>query len=742
MSENLSAVPSAQQPKVVMLLLEELFTPTWNPRKFVDPIEQANLVTFIKNGGKTRRIEVLQADKGWWIISGQRRVLAFRELKKTYIEAEIMEITLAEAKIQAETSNEGVKPYWLDSYENWVILKDENRWNIRELADELGKDKSVVNRAMRIMSLLNPSSRATIREDLEAQKALFFDRLVSSGDKNVENKGKLWKLTDGTVRQLIPLLTGRPVEEAQSLAQEALKTILKDQLNAPQVKKLVTPHLILPAQPEASLSVKTSGDGSAQGTKAPASKATHTHQTGVPAEAEASGHTAATHTTTAPKADEGKPESEGMGAAETFFWEWMAGISFISQIKSKLKKGEPLSGGEKVLVGSWRLAKGFGWLAKHFFKGLHTIIKTGWKLLKDADKFMEDFLGKQRMQIVHLILIAVLALFIWNHYQRIVFHPLRTITEWIMPKKTEAAVSIQPTPVIVTQTAAPVANAKPLVKRKPVSQPIVAAQREDINSINSELAGLPNNIFLKPFAYTPGAMNDDMSGSRMADLQDGEKYTVLLGGDKQTVAATNPSFSKWALTLQSSLGGLGLLGSTTRLEIYWESVKEFHVSEIDVTSAAGTSKNKMIYQLSILSSDLKKPLTIQCLSAENMERLITALEFRLKASRGTVVPIVAMPYLYQGLRLNNDGQVTTLWADSPMDKAGLKLGEYVWSLQTNTPNQQRKADLEAQLQSLAPGQYPIYEVTASSWKRGVTDMKTYQLDTFNPLRHKAILITP
>jgi S1-C subfamily serine protease len=39
-----------------------------------------------------------------------------------------------------------------------------------------------------------------------------------------------------------------------------------------------------------------------------------------------------------------------------------------------------------------------------------------------------------------------------------------------------------------------------------------------------------------------------------------------------------------------------------------------------------------------------------------------------------------MPYSLQGLRLTNDGVVDKLWADSPADKAGLQLGDHLWSI--------------------------------------------------------------
>ena len=219
-------------------------------------------------------------------------------------------------------------------------------------------------------------------------------------------------------------------------------------------------------------------------------------------------------------------------------------------------------------------------------------------------------------------------------------------------------------------------------------------------------------------------MDADMATRRLEDLQDSEKYTVRLGQDQEKVLNIVMTASNCVLTTQSGL--VGLLGDTSKIEIYWEDVKEIHASEIHST--------KSFYKCSLLATGLKKPLTVQCATAENLERLISALEFKLKTSRGTIAPIVAMPYLNQGLRLDKNGVVTTLWADSPMDKAGLVLGDHVWSLEKNTEFQQSKIELEAGLQSLTASPHLLYKVGAAGWKRASDDMRTNGFDSIKPLR--------
>jgi hypothetical protein len=46
--------------------------------------------------------------------------------------------------------------------------------------------------------------------------------------------------------------------------------------------------------------------------------------------------------------------------------------------------------------------------------------------------------------------------------------------------------------------------------------------------------------------------------------------------------------------------------------------------------------------------------------------------------------LAGMPYPSQGLVLGGEGLVEKLWANSPIDKAGVQLGDMVWSLEKNT----------------------------------------------------------
>ncbi|HUO57262.1 MAG TPA: ParB/RepB/Spo0J family partition protein, partial [bacterium] len=116
MSNSPTAV--SQPPEILMLPVDGLFTPPWNPRKFIDEGEMADLAAYVAKGGYVPRILVWKGD-GKSVISGQRRLEAYRRLGKAHIEAELLDIPLEDARVLAITSNEGAEVYWLDKYESW-----------------------------------------------------------------------------------------------------------------------------------------------------------------------------------------------------------------------------------------------------------------------------------------------------------------------------------------------------------------------------------------------------------------------------------------------------------------------------------------------------------------------------------------------------------------------------------------------------------------------------------------------
>jgi hypothetical protein len=226
---------------------------------------------------------------------------------------------------------------------------------------------------------------------------------------------------------------------------------------------------------------------------------------------------------------------------------------------------------------------------------------------------------------------------------------------------------------------------------------------EDLDSFYSEIFNWPRPFDVKPFAVQPdSAMTAEKAARYIGDLQDGEKYTVKVGHDTHKVLSAIPSSSGLSLAFQGSLGGL--LGDNSKLEIYWEDVKAIHCNQVMVFSDPG----KVFYQCTFLAKDLKKPLIIQCSGDANLKRLVTALVFQMQsANGGKTFPLSGIPYLFQGLMLNDSAEVIGLWDQSPADKSGIWLSQKVVNLDKDNYEQQGCDDLVKALDGLNPGQHVL-----------------------------------
>jgi len=98
-----------------------------------------------------------------------------------------------------------------------------------------------------------------------------------------------------------------------------------------------------------------------------------------------------------------------------------------------------------------------------------------------------------------------------------------------------------------------------------------------------------------------------------------------------------------------------------------------------------------------------------------------------------------MPYPSQGLRLNHDCLVTTLWANSPADRAGVSLGAMVWSVDKNAPLPPEREKLETQLGSLTSGSHDLFLVSPMDREKALIQMNQSHTTYFNPKRQKISL---
>jgi ParB-like chromosome segregation protein Spo0J len=266
---------------------------------------------------------------------------------------------------------------------------------------------------------------------------------------------------------------------------------------------------------------------------------------------------------------------------------------------------------------------------------------------------------------------------------------------------------------------------------------------EDRDTVETELAALPDGpALIKDFPVeVDTSMQPDMAGTRTQDLTDHDRYTVRIGRDKKDIQAVVPGSS--TLVLGFSKGLLGNLtdplgGGNNGVKIIWEDIQAIHCYEWD---GMGEHPRK-IYVCALLVPE-KVPVIVQCGSPTDMAHFVSALEFWIRNARhGTGVPLGGLPYIHQGVLLNDGCDEKAVWENSPMGQAGLLAGDRLWSVDANTYGRQSRDALVKSLDSLAPGQHNLFVVASKDWDRARRSEDFHSEAPFNPARRVVVLTVP
>jgi hypothetical protein len=461
---------------------------------------------------------------------------------------------------------------------------------------------------------------------------------------------------------------------------------------------------------------------------------------------------------------------------ETVYLSWLADVSLIKKIKSKVGKGQSVTRGEKALLWLHKLSEWADWVVKHLVKLLKPILKLAkiiWKLLMEA----LEVLGLLKYIKAVLVVAAFVCFgwFAWEAWRYGPMHPFRILEPYCFRKTEESPVEEVPTPVapqavgsseleVRSSNLKPkTTNSKLLTANSPptaVYQPSIAWQSsdEDPKVLETEMAALPVNCIVKDFPLTPDeGMPGDLAVSRLQDLTNPDKYTMKIGKDTQRILSVNPTTTNLIINYKST--DPLVFDSSGPMNFFWEDVIMIHVDEVDVEG-----KNpKVIYQCSLIVSGAKEPLTIQCSTPADLKHLVSTMEYFIRASRlAHDTALAGMPYPSQGLRLNNQCLVEVLWANSPMAnavsdmetaqpnhvaqlgasqqvKAGVKLGDMVWSVDQNASLPPERKNLEAQLGALTAGSHDLFLASPTDREKGLVQMNQTHTTYFNPKRRKVIL---
>ena len=265
----------------------------------------------------------------------------------------------------------------------------------------------------------------------------------------------------------------------------------------------------------------------------------------------------------------------------------------------------------------------------------------------------------------------------------------------------------------------------------------------DPKLLEQEIAALPKNCIVKSFpVLTDEGMPGDLAVSRIQGVTDPDKYTLIIDGDKKTIANIATTTTNLIINCKST-DPLNFNGSGP-FNVFWEDVLYIHTDEIDISG----ENPSQYFHCTLIGSGAKNALTFQCNRADDLKHLVSALEYFIRNARlspsggglGHDTALAGMPYLYQGLSLNNDCAVEKLWANSPMDRAAVSLGDHFWSIGKVTSERQSRNDLEAGLQSLP---ITLFVASPAEWEKALTAARVPgQSIGFRPKLRKVVLTEP
>ncbi len=839
--------------EIVTIAINDLFVPDWNPRKLIKEAPLQDLTAFIKGGGIVPKLWVWKGAgiAPFAVISGQRRLLAYKRLGYTELEVEMYDVPLEQAKIMAISSNQDDEMHWWDRYKAFATAAKSYSGSQRSLAPTVGADPATINRSVRIFDALTPSAVAFLDEQFITENSDYdpsFRVVLALSDlkepQTVEKALKVainLKLTEPHAKSLVKWVkAGNPPETfsghkapktpkpkpAPGIPPEAFDKLIglgkqlgaaetrgedvqpiqeqitayRESLSVATQSPSATPHSVKITSPEGFTRFRQMiGDITQEVFKPSDPKPQTEGQAGVsiPIEKEigTSAHWAKKlihgfvkpvwhkflkyqhrfckklakvavpeHYTHSGQTRSGhKGASRGLmkelttfaltllhwavyGFIQLAFW-WIVLTWLASRLVPFLKPGVewPFRWMARQVLAI--PAEAWAWGSSHIFPAI-LIAAVLLVLISMASK-----VEPMRMTLLGAL---VAAAFYYGPRWADPPNPIAQTTDVVStpsassPQDEKQALSVPISQKQEIGTVSQTSISKGLGQPKHAPQPVASVQvyqpaisfaplaspaqtLYDPKLLEQEIAALPKNCIVKAFPVLPDeGMPGDLAVSRLQDLTDADKYTMKLGGGTEKIMSISPTTTNLIVNYKSA-DALGVfLDGSGQLNFFWEDVKYIHTDEVDVE----TKTPSVIYQCSLVVSGSKNPLTIQCASTEDLDHLVSTMQYFIRSSRlGRDTTLAGMPYPYQGLALNNDGVVEKLWAQSPMDKAGVVLGDHLWSVGKVISEKQSRNDLEKGLQSAST----FYLATSAEWEKALLARDPAQANSFRPKLRKIAL---
>jgi ParB family chromosome partitioning protein len=161
------------------------------PRKRFDDATLTELVQSIRTSGVIQPVVVRRAGDGYELIAGERRWRAARQAGLDRIPAVVREVTNAQSLELALVENllrEDLNP--IEAAEGYRQLLADFGWTQEQLAQRIGKDRSSISNALRLLKLPEP-----IQDDLRAGRLTMGHALailsVATADEQIKLRDQI-----------------------------------------------------------------------------------------------------------------------------------------------------------------------------------------------------------------------------------------------------------------------------------------------------------------------------------------------------------------------------------------------------------------------------------------------------------------------------------------------------------------------------------------------------------------------
>lgn len=199
---QISSDDSPESERLIDIEISQISPNPFQPRETFDPVKLAELKQSISENGIIQPISVRAVDSGYELIAGERRLRAVRELGLERIPVYVMEVNtdeeMLELSLVENIQRDNLNP--IDEANGYQTLISKCKLTQDEVATKVGKDRSTITNALRVLKLPKNIQESIIKGEITSGHARAYLTLPNRGAQV-----DLWKKTlrkKYSVRQL------------------------------------------------------------------------------------------------------------------------------------------------------------------------------------------------------------------------------------------------------------------------------------------------------------------------------------------------------------------------------------------------------------------------------------------------------------------------------------------------------------------------------------------------------------